>query len=304
MKKQKDKKPAAHGQGYISERVSELKQGAAPGEGQALEPGDCRRSLFPVIVFAAVLFLGLGVYYLYGYHWTEWSHQRTETRLAERYLQELEKWSRTLSDETYQEAEQGAAPGESVSDPEGWQLSVYDEYWMEDDERLSADSWREELESLWYLAEGLDFTPDYGEGVVLGVLEIPAAGLCRPVYAGDWDVLEKDMEQWMVTLSRPDYIPGRTHLCIRCRSLSSTGGLGFSGLSGLTVGEGFSMTCESGRYEYRVTNIFAVSEETAAEWYVDDFYLPWTMCYLITGGARGENILVEGTLERVTPVQG
>lgn len=254
---------------------------------------------------AAILFLGLGIYYLYGYHWTEWSRQRTETKLAESYLQELAEWSRSRAsaDDLHQGETQEAAPDETESVPGYWQSSPYDEFWMGDDYDFSAASWEESLDSLWYLDEGLDFTPDYGEGVVLGVLEVPSAGICRPVYAGDWDVLEWDLGRWMVTAARPDYIPSRTHLCIQCRSLGKTTGLGFSGLPDLALGEGFSLTCESGRYEYRITNIFAVSEETAASWYVDDFYLPMTMCYLITGGRNGENILVEGTLERVTPIQ-
>lgn len=232
----------------------------------------------------ALLFLAAGVYYLYFYHWEERSRQQRETQLAGAYLSHLEQWA----------SRQQEDGGDSNEEPQ--------EYWMAEDwERTSDPSWVTWTQRVWYEEEGADYTPDYGQGVIQCVLEMPSAGICRGIYVGDWETLSSDLEQYMLTAARPDYIPGVTHMCIYGSTISGTD-LGFGSLKDAQLGDAFALTCETGRYEYRVTNIFAADPETAAQLYVDDFYLPKEMCYLITNGTgeySGQDILVEGTLEQV-----
>ena len=77
----------------------------------------------------------------------------------------------------------------------------------------------------------------------------------------------------------------------------------------MEVGDAFYLTAESGRYTYRVTNVFAVSREEATSNYVDNFTIGSDKCYIITCGRddgvknyRYLDLIVEGTLEEQMPL--
>ena len=160
----------------------------------------------------------------------------------------------------------------------------------------------------YYMRDGIVYTPDYAKGTIQCVLEVPTAGIRRGVYTGTWEEINYDLDIWMVTAARPDYTLGETHMCIYGHNHTAQD-LSFNRLKDVEVGDAFYLTAESGRYTYRVTNVFAVSRDEATRNYVDNFSIGSDKCYIITCGRddgvknyRYLDLIVEGTLEEQMPL--
>ena len=139
------------------------------------------------------------------------------------------------------------------------------------------------------MRDGIVYTPDYAKGTIQCVLEVPTAGIRRGVYTGTWEEINYDLDIWMVTAARPDYTLGETHMCIYGHNHTAQD-LSFNRLKDVEVGDAFYLTAESGRYTYRVTNVFAVSRDEATRNYVDNFSIGSDKCYIITCGRDDGNI--------------
>lgn len=155
----------------------------------------------------------------------------------------------------------------------------------------------------YYSRDGVVYTPDYAQGEIDCVLEVPSVEIRRGVYTGTWDQINYDLDIWMVTAARPDYVLGETHYCIYGHN-HTVQNLSFNRLQKVQVGERFYLTSSTGRYIYTITNVFAVSREDATTDYVNNFDLGSDKCYLITCGRddgvrnyRYLDLIVEGTLE-------
>ena len=156
----------------------------------------------------------------------------------------------------------------------------------------------------YYSRDGIVYTPDYAQGVIDCVLEVPSVKIRRGVYTGTWEQIDYDLNIWMVTAARPDYVLGQTHYCIYGHN-HTVQNLSFNRLQKVQVGEKFYLTSDTGRYVYNITNVFAVSREDATSDYVNNFNLGSDKCYLITCGRddgvrnfRYLDLIVEGTLEK------
>ncbi len=155
----------------------------------------------------------------------------------------------------------------------------------------------------YYSRDGVVYTPDYAKGYLDCVLEVPTAGIKRGVYAGTWQDIWDNLDIWMVTAARPDYVLGETRYCIYGHN-HTVQDLSFNKLQKVNVGEYFYLTGDSGRYVYKITNVFAVSRDDALVQYVDNASIGSDKCYLITCGRndgvrnfRYLDLMVEGTLE-------
>lgn len=189
----------------------------------------------------------------------------------------------------------------------------YINYWKliqqgkEDQANKFLNQWKgEEWEDLnWYTRDGITFTPDYAQGFLECVLEIPSVKIRRGVYSGTWEEIQYNLDIWMVTAARPDYEFGKTHYCIYGHN-HTTQDLSFNRLKDVKVGETFTLTTEKKIYYYKVTNVFAEWRESVTTQYVDNFNLLKETCYIVTCG-RNENrykdIVVEGVLYKITPLE-
>lgn len=148
---------------------------------------------------------------------------------------------------------------------------------------------------------GTTYTPEYAAGVIAGVLEIETAEIRRGVYTGSWTEIQHDLDIWMVTTARPDYVLGKTHYCIYGHN-HTVQNLSFNRLKDVKIGDVFTYTTNQGVYIYDTTNFFADWRETVTEKYVDNFELPKDKIYLITCGRneyRYKDIVIEGTLRDI-----
>lgn len=175
-------------------------------------------------------------------------------------------------------------------------------FWADEDpETAESQHWRDDI---WYSTpEGQIYTPDYAVGTIDCVLYIPTIRLCRGVYTGTWTEIYHDLDYWMVTVARPDYILGETHYCIYGHNTPRLN-LSFNRLQSLKAGADFYLLAPSGVYHYQVTGMTGVSREQSKQ-YTDDFTRESETCYLITCG-RGEyqylDLIVEGTLVGVEDI--
>ena len=249
------------------------------------------KPVFILLIFAS-LFIGGGIYYLYFYNLDAVRRQETEAEIADEYLEDLIEWAESGDGEDWYAwlTEKGRIKASQQDAVSGSLPAEAEESWSDDN---------------WYTRDGIVYTPEYARGYVQCVLEVPAAKIRRGVYSGTWEDILYDLDIWMVTASRPDYELGETHFCIYGHNHTKQD-LSFNRLKDVKAGDTFSLTSEKGRYEYEVTNIFAVTRETAAASYADNFSLPKEKCYIITCG-RGENryvdLIVEGTLSRYMTVK-
>ena len=112
-----------------------------------------------------------------------------------------------------------------------------------------------------------------------------------------------DLDIWMVTAARPDYVAGVTHFAVYGHN-HTIQDLSFNRLKDVCVGDVFTYTCGSDVYVYDVTSFFSDWRENVTAKYVDDFSLSPSLFYIISCG-RGEHrykdIVVEGTLRAVVP---
>ena len=154
-------------------------------------------------------------------------------------------------------------------------------------------------DNVWYVRDGIRYTPDYAKGFLECVLEIPSVKIRRGVYSGTWEEIQHNLDIWMVTAARPDYELGKTHYCIYGHN-HTVQNLSFNRLKDVKKGELFKLTCEKGIFIYEVSEIFAWWREEVTEKLVDNFNLSANECYIITCG-RGENrykdLVVKGILQ-------
>lgn len=266
--------------------------------------------LFCLLLLAAIGLIGSGVYLMFFKNRDAYERQNEERDLADTYIDDLilkltdpEAYEKKVQEEAQQKAERMAK-------------KKLKEKNQSDEESESGDGESEDATSPtydfsdfdyedpnYYMRDGIVYTPDYAKGTIQCVLEVPTAGIRRGVYTGTWDEINYDLDIWMVTAARPDYTLGETHFCIYGHNHTAQD-LSFNRLKDVEVGDAFYLTAESGRYTYRVTNVFAVSREEATSNYVDNFTIGSDKCYIITCGRddgvknyRYLDLIVEGTLE-------
>ena len=203
----------------------------------------------------------IGIYFLFFSNREAFQRQEIEQSLADSYLEEL-----------YGEKDSSA------------ELEKNEEEWED---------------NVWYVRDGIHYTPDYAKGFLECVLEIPSVKIRRGVYSGTWEEIQHNLDIWMVTAARPDYELGKTHYCIYGHN-HTVQNLSFNRLKDVKKGELFKLTCEKGIFIYEVSEIFAWWREEVTEKLVDNFNLSANECYIITCG-RGENrykdLVVKGILQ-------
>lgn len=203
----------------------------------------------------------IGIYFLFFSNREAFQRQEIEQSLADSYLEEL-----------YGEKDSSA------------ELEKNEEEWED---------------NVWYVRDGIHYTPDYAKGFLECVLEIPSVKIRRGVYSGTWEEIQHNLDIWMVTAARPDYELGKTHYCIYGHN-HTVQNLSFNRLKDVKKGELFKLTCEKGIFTYKVSEIFALWREEVTEKLVDNFNLSANECYIITCG-RGENrykdLVVKGILQ-------
>lgn len=203
----------------------------------------------------------IGIYFLFFSNREAFQRQEIEQSLADSYLEEL-----------YGEKDSSA------------ELEKNEEEWED---------------NVWYVRDGIHYTPDYAKGFLECVLEIPSVKIRRGVYSGTWEEIQHNLDIWMVTAARPDYELGKTHYCIYGHN-HTVQNLSFNRLKDVKKGELFKLTCKKGIFTYEVSEIFAWWREEVTEKLVDNFNLSANECYIITCG-RGENrykdLVVKGILQ-------
>ncbi len=273
--------------------------------------------LFCLLLLAAIGLIGSGVYLMFFKNRDAYERQNEERDLADTYIDDLilkltdpEAYEKKVQEEAQQKAERMARLRQKEKGSNG----AEDESESGDGESEDASSPTYDFSDLdyedpnYYMRDGIVYTPDYAKGTIQCVLEVPTAGIRRGVYTGTWDEINYDLDIWMVTAARPDYTLGETHFCIYGHNHTAQD-LSFNRLKDVEVGDAFYLTAESGRYTYRVTNVFAVSREEATSNYVDNFTIGSDKCYIITCGRddgvknyRYLDLIVEGTLEEQMPL--
>ena len=213
----------------------------------------------------------------------------TET-IADEEDQSTEEESKAAEEESEEDSEEESSEEESSSEAETSTAS-----------RIPEGSWDDPN---YYVRNGVTYTPDYAIGELMGVLEIPTAGIRRGAYGGSWEAIVHDLDIWMVTVARPDYILGETHYCIYGHN-HTVQDLSFNRLKDVRPKDVYTYTTEDGVYIYDVTRIFADWREQVTWDYVDNFTISPDKMYIITCG-RGEyrykDLVVEGTLRMVVPI--
>lgn len=148
----------------------------------------------------------------------------------------------------------------------------------------------------WYVRDGVTYTPDYAEGQIACVLEVPSAGIRRGVYTG---AIEHDLDVWMVVQANDSYILGSTFYAIYGHN-ATTQDLSFNRLqTDVKLGDTFTLTNEDGIYTYEVTDLYSLWRENVNSQIINNWDLPYTKCYLITCGRnehRYKDYICEGTL--------
>ena len=149
----------------------------------------------------------IGIYFLFFSNREAFQRQEIEQSLADSYLEDLY--------------------GEKDSSTE---LEKNEEEWED---------------NVWYVRDGIRYTPDYAKGFLECVLEIPSVKIRRGVYSGTWEEIQHNLDIWMVTAARPDYELGKTHYCIYGHN-HTVQNLSFNRLKDVKKGELFKLTCEKG----------------------------------------------------------
>lgn len=238
-------------------------------------------SVFTVVLLAAAL-IAYFYPYLEGYR-----HQEQEKSIAVHYLEDLQN-NKAGTKERDIDWEQIAERASKLAEKNT------------DGEEASKGRWSDDT---YYELDGVTYTPDYAQGTLDCVLIIPKIQLCRGVYTGTWEDITHNLDVWMATTARPDYVLGETHYCIYGHNTPRLN-LSFNRLQSLEAGDAFYLVNPDGVYEYRVTDILGVSRSESSR-YTDDFTISSKKCYLITCGRdeyRYLDLIVEGTLKSLTPI--
>ncbi len=225
------------------------------------------------MIAATILLITAGILYCYPYL-DGYQHQAEEESIALRYLEELQE--KVAGDMEGPIWEAGQLIGEEGQTEKRWSDDTY------------------------YEKDGVTYTPDYAAGTLDCVLIIPEIELCRGVYTGTWTEIYHNLDVWMATTARPDYVLGETHYCIYGHNTPRLN-LSFNRLQSLSVGSIFYLINEDGAYQYQVTAILGISRSDSTK-YTDDFSIDNDKCYIITCGRneyRYLDLIVEGSLESV-----
>ena len=240
--------------------------------------------ILTILAIGAIL---AGLYFLYLKNRPAYQRQAQERELADTYIDDM---IRKLTAPESNEATTAEASGETGETEKAGDTGETDHLDYADEN--------------YYMRDGVVYTPEYARGVIDCVLEVPTAGIRRGVYTGTWDDIYYDLDIWMVTAARPDYVLGETHYCIYGHN-HTIQDLSFNRLKDVAEGDMFYLTAESGHYTYEVTRVFAVERDAATAEYVNNFALPSDKCYIITCGRddgvnnyRYLDLVVEGTLKR------
>lgn len=234
-----------------------------------------RKIMISLLVLAALVLVSVSVYMVYHPESDAVKRQNTEESLADAYLESV-----------YRET---SASGEGTEETNSEE--TFGENGISGDAEASGEV---ELPSAtaaftdenYYSRDGKTYTPDYAQGIMLGVLEIEPCKIRRGVYSGTWEDIQHDLDIWMVTAARPDYVLGETHMAIYGHN-HPTQDLSFNRLKELQVGDVFTFTVNNLVYVYDVAEFIADWRDIVTRDIVDNFELPATDLYVITCG-RGE----------------
>jgi len=240
------------------------------------------KALTILLAVTAAALLGIGSYLLYHPEPEAEERQDTEESLADAYLEAAKK--EAAEGTAKEEASDGASETqkETTVDPEH-ETNAGSMTAAGDTVISSTTSFSDDI---YYYRGDTTYTPDYAEGTLIGVLEIDACKIRRGVYGGTWEEIQHDLDIWMVTEARPDYVIGETHFAIYGHN-HPTQDLSFNRLKDLQIGDVFTFTQDASVYVYEVTRFIADWREVVTSDIVDNFDLPADEMYIITCG-RGE----------------
>lgn len=173
----------------------------------------------------------------------------------------------------------------------------------------SFDPVREEFsDDQYYQRDGVTYTPDFAEGTLDCVLEIPSIGLRRGVYTGTQNEIDHDLGIWLTTVSRPELELGKTHYAIYGHN-HPVQNLSFNRLKDVKLGDRFTLTKEGNVYLYTVTDIFAEWRHIGRKKYAEDLSQNPSLCYIFTCGrdywplngesTRYKDYIVKGELKEI-----
>ena len=252
-----------------------------------------------MLIGMAALSLSVAITVPYLHNRPAYERQETEESFAEDYIQSLirkeqETEGGTEGDEGKKEdtikSAYEVADGREIA----YGVTEVTEGGREDD---SANvSYPDYEDDRYYVGrDGTMFTPEYAVGSIQCVLEYPACQIRRGVYIGTWEEIQTDLDIWMATAARPDYVPGETHYAIYGHNHTAQN-LSFNNLKEAKTGDEFALICDTGAYLYEVTELLVMSREDVTRVLVDDMNLPAEQCYIITCGR--DNFIVNGESTR------
>ena len=280
-----------------------------------------KRFFIVLLLIISAACIGVSIFFLLNPEPEGQKRQKIEESLADAYLAHLELINKgeniveeesaaaaspqqttaeaqTPAAETVRSSEAESEEPESASEEEEESADSENNPWISTSSVKMTAAEYEDVN--YYQRGGITYTPDYARGEIIGVLEIPKAQIRRGIYGGTWEDIVHDLDIWMVTEARPDYVLGDTHFCIYGHN-HTVQDLSFNRLKYVQPGDSFTITDESGVWEYDVTDFFADWREIVTSDVVDNFNLPKDKCYIITCGRdeyRYKDIVVVGTLRK------
>ena len=266
-----------------------------------------RDLIFGCITMLSALSLFIGIYMICfskEAKQTEEGYQRQseEENIADDYLDFLLEYAQQEESlyESSVEGETGDSNQQGAPELPNLPPKINPDLSMEDFQKMI------EQDPNYLERDGVTYTPDYAKGYLAFVLDIPSAGIKRGVYGGTWDEIYYNLDIWMVTMGRPDYELGKTHMCIYGHNHTAQN-LSFNEIDKVKKGDLFYIYANSGYYEYEVTDIAARTREDVTRNLVDNFSIGSDKCYILTCGrdyflvdgksSRYKDVVVEGTLK-------
>ncbi len=176
-----------------------------------------------------------------------------------------------------------------------WTLEETEELQETELSAESSETWEDDR---WYTREGVTYTPEFARGKLDFVLEIEKIQLRRGVYIGTQEEMLHNLDVWMLTAARPDYVLGETHYCIYGHNCVGSGQeISLNRLQEMEEGDYFTIKSQTFSLLYQVVAVYGLDRQAATAKLVDNFKLPSDRCYIITCG-RGEyrylDFVVEG----------
>lgn len=218
--------------------------------------------------------------------------QVLEEELAEEYIQQLQRETTASPKEElpiFLEQNQSELDASSTLESTAALPTLWGKSW---------EMWATRDDFDYYVDEnGLRYTPDYAQGTLQFVLEIPSIRLCRGVYGGTAAQISHDLAIWMLTLARERYELGETAICIYGHN-SVWKNLSFHRLHEVNVGTEIYIYSEKGTFVYEVSEIFALEREECAKQVLDNTALSANQLFLVTcgkGAWEGKNRIVAAT---------